>query len=232
MNIKEKRTMRLIEKSPFKAIVVALVVALSLPAQALACTSFVLKAADGAAVYGRTMEWGAFDLNSRLVIVPRGHEFTGHTPDGKTGLPWKGKYGVVALDALERDILTDGMNEKGLVVGVLYLPGFAEYQPYDPETSDRSMGPSDLASFLLTQFATVDEVRGGLEDVRVVPIPEPALGGITPPLHWMVVDQSGKTIVIEYLKGQLHVYDNPLRALTNSPSFDWHMTNLRNYINL
>ena len=27
-------------------------------------------------------------------------------------------------------------------------------------------------------------------------------------------------------------YDNPLGVLTNSPSFDWHMTNLRNYIAL
>ena len=224
--------MKLINKSFIHAIVLALVVSLLLPATALACTSFVLKAADGAAVYGRTMEWGTFDLNSRLVIVPRGHEFTGHTPDGKGGLAWRGKYGVVALDALEKDLLTDGMNEKGLVVGALYLPGFAEFQPYEPETAGRSMGSSDLASYLLSQFAKVDEVRAGLKDLRVVPIPEPALGGISAPLHWIVVDQSGEAIVIEYLKGQLHVFNNPLRVLTNAPSFDWHMINLRNYINL
>ena len=30
--------------------------------------------------------------------------------------------------------------------------------------------------------------------------------------------------------GQLHVYDNPLGVITNNPTFDWHMTNLRNYI--
>jgi choloylglycine hydrolase len=38
--------------------------------------------------------------------------------------------------------------------------------------------------------------------------------------------------VIEPLKGKLVTYDNPLGILTNSPTFDWHMTNLRNYINL
>jgi choloylglycine hydrolase len=230
---KEKQTMNLVNKSLIRAIIAAIgIYSLSLHGQTLACTSFVLQAEDGAAVYGRTMEWGTFDLKSRLVIVPRGHEFIGHTPDGKAGLSWKGKYGVVALDALEKDILTDGMNEKGLVVGVLYLPGFAEFQPYDPETADRSMGPSDLASYLLTEFATVDELRAGLEDVRVVPIPEPALGGITPPVHWMVADQSGKAIAVEYLEGVLKVFDNPLRVLTNAPEFHWHMTNLRNYINL
>ncbi len=229
---KERLAVKLIAKLLKQAIFLALVVCMSMPGNAFPCTSFVLKAEDGAAVYGRTMEWGAFDLNSRLVIVPRGYKFNGHTPDGKAGLHWEGRYGVVGLDAIEKDFLTDGMNEKGLVVGVLYLPGFAEFQPYEPETADRSMGPSDLASYLLTQFAAVDEVRAGLKDVRVVPIPEPALGGLTPPLHWMVADPSGKTIVIEYLKGQLHVYDNPLRVLTNAPSFEWHMTNLRNYINL
>jgi len=62
---------------------------------ALACTSIALVADDGTVVYGRTMEWGAFDLNSRLVIVPRGYEFQGHTPDGKLGYRWKARYGVV-----------------------------------------------------------------------------------------------------------------------------------------
>ena len=52
---------------------------------ASACTGITLKAEDGAVVYGRTMEWGAFDLMSRIWIVPRGRQFTGSTPDGKPG---------------------------------------------------------------------------------------------------------------------------------------------------
>ena len=214
------------------SLMVAVIVSLFVQAPAHACTSFVLKAADGSAVYGRTMEWGTFDLNSRLVIIPQGHEFVGHTPDGKEGLRWKGTYGVVALDMIEKDYLADGMNEKGLVVGVLYHPGFAKYQPYDPKLADISMGPTDFASYVLTQFATVDEVRSGLEKVRVVPIPEPVLGNVPAPLHFMVTDPSGRAIAIEYLDGALRVFDNPLRVLTNAPEFDWHMTNLRNYINL
>jgi choloylglycine hydrolase len=178
------------------------------------------------------MEWGTFDLNSRLVIISRDHEFVGQTPDGKPGVRWMAKYGVVALDALEKDFLTDGMNEKGLVVGVLYLPGFTEFQQYDPEQHDRSMGPTDLATYVLTQFSTVDEVRDGLKKLFVVPIPEPAIGGIPAPLHLMVADQTGKAIAVEYIDGEIKVFDNSLRVLTNAPSFDWHMTNLRNYINL
>lgn len=210
----------------------ALCISSFLPGNAPACTSIVLKAKDGAAVYGRTMEWGTFDLNSRLVVIPRGHKFVGHTPDGKPGLAWQTKYGAVALDMIEKDYFSDGLNEKGLAVGVLYHPGFAEYQPYDPNRADISMGPTDFGNYVLTQFATVEEVREGMKKVRIVPVPEPVLGGVPAPIHLMVADRTGKAVVVEYLNGELRVFDNPLRVLTNAPGFDWHMINLRNYVNL
>src|SRR5215211_6907491 len=81
--------------------------------QFYACTGITLTARDGAVVYGRTMEWGSFDLHSRVVIVPRGHKFIGQTPDGKPGIPWEAKYGVAGLDGAGKDIVLDGMNEKG-----------------------------------------------------------------------------------------------------------------------
>ena len=224
--------MILVKRALTGYLLLALFIPFFLHKTASACTSIVLTADDGAAVYGRTMEWGAFDLNSRLVIIPRRYEFQGHTPDGKPGYRWKTRYGAVALDMLEKDYFSDGMNEKGLVVGVLYHPGFAEYQSYDPAQANRSMGPTDFPNFVLTQFATVDEVREGLKKIHVVPIPEPVLGGIPAPIHLTVIDASGKAIVVEYLNGELKIFDNPLRVLTNAPSFDWHMTNLRNYINL
>ncbi len=37
--------------------------------------------------------------------------------------------------------------------------------------------------------------------------------------------------MIEYVGGKLKVHDNPLGVITNSPAFDWHMTNLLNYVN-
>jgi choloylglycine hydrolase len=198
---------------------------------ATACTSLALKAEDGAIVYGRTMEWGAFDLNSRVSIIPRGHKFTSLTPDGKPGHSWETKYGVVGLDVLEKDFIGDGMNEKGLVLGVLFFPGFAEYQPYDPEQTEMTVSNLQLANYILSMFSTVDEVRKGIEKIQVVSVEEAALGGEVP-LHFTVIDPSGRAIVIQYVKGKLIVHDNPLRVLTNSPPFDWHMTNLRNYLNL
>ena len=37
---------------------------------------------------------------------------------------------------------------------------------------------------------------------------------------------------MEYVKGKLHMYDNPLGVMTNAPSFDWMTTYLNNFINL
>ncbi|MCF8054415.1 MAG: linear amide C-N hydrolase [Deltaproteobacteria bacterium] len=196
-----------------------------------ACTTICIKAQDDAFVCGRTMEWGTFDLHSRVAIVHRGHEFIANTPDGKPGLKWTSKYGAVALDILGKDYFSEGMNEKGLVVSSLFHPGFAQYQSYDLAHASSSMGIGYLVNYLLTQFATVEEVRQGIAKVRVVAIPEVALGGFPAPMHLMVTDQSGKSIAVEFLGGKLTIFENPLRVMTNAPSFDWHMTNIRNHIN-
>jgi choloylglycine hydrolase len=177
------------------------------------------------------MEWGAFDLNSRVAFIPRGFAFKGMTPDGHNGKPWIAKYGVVGLDMLGKDLLADGMNEKGLAVGLFYHPGFAEYMEYEQGQAQNTITAVDVVSYILTQFATVDEVRRGMQDVRVVAVVEEAIG-IPVQAHWMVTEASGKSIVIEYLDGELHIFENPLGVITNAPEYSWHITNLRNYVNL
>ena len=199
--------------------------------QLCACTGITLKAKDGTIVYGRTMEWGSFDLMSRVVIIPRGYKFTGQTPDKKPGFSWSAKYGVVGLDGVEKDIILDGMNEKGLTVGLFYHPGFAVYPEYDPTKAEDSIAPTDVGQYLLTTCESVEESRKAMQRIRVVPVMEEALG-IVPGVHYLVTDPSGKAIVIEFLKGELVIFDAPLGTITNAPSYDWHEINLRNHINL
>jgi choloylglycine hydrolase len=209
---------------------VAFVLAMGLVNSSVACTGLRLIAEDGSVVYGRSMEWGAFDLNSRVAIIPRGHEFSGHTPDGENGRKWTAKYGVLALDMLEHDWYTDGLNETGLAAGLFYHPGFAEYSIYDPTATGNTIGSVDVTHYILTQFATVDEVIEGMTHLAVVGVEE--LFGMPDPAHWMVTERSGRSIVIEYADGKVKFFENPLGVITNAPTFDWHMTNLRNYLNL
>jgi len=87
----------------------------------------------------------------------------------------------------------------------------------------------------LGNFATVDEVRRAVKDIVIVPMPLPGFGsteGQMAPVHFFLRDQTGQSIVIEPIDGKLIVTDAPLGVMTNAPTYDWHMTNLNNYINL
>ncbi len=196
-----------------------------------ACTGVRLIAENGQVVYGRTMEWGEFDLESRVAIIPRGIKFKGITPDGENGLVWEGKYGAVGLDVLKQQWLADGMNEKGLAVGMFYHPGYAQYPDYIKAKANITITAKQVTNYIVTQFATVDEVRKGMSEIMVVPVIEKALG-IAIEAHWFITDATGKSIVIEFEAGEMRIYDNYIGVLTNAPYFPWHMTNLRNYIGL
>jgi len=199
--------------------------------QLIACTGIRLISKDGGVVYGRTMEWGSFDLHSRVAIIPRGYSFTGLTPDGLNGKVYKSKYGVVGLDMIGKDYIGDGMNEKGLTIGMFYHPGFAKYNEYIASEASNTITAIEVTNYVLTQFATVEEVKKGMQAVKVVGVVEKAIR-IVMEGHWMVTDASGASIVIEFTNSELKIHDAPLGIITNSPNYDWHLTNLSNYINL
>jgi choloylglycine hydrolase len=194
-----------------------------------ACTGIRLTAQDGTVVHARTLEF-AIDLQSDVIMIPRGYARTGTTPDGKEGLTWKAKYASVGANGVGMPVLFDGLNEKGLAVGLFYFPTSAGYLPYTAADADKTIAPWELGSWILENFASVDEVKANIGKI-VVPAVVYAGWGFAPGVHYEVDDASGNSIVVEYVGGKLNVYDNPLGVLTNSPSFDWHMTNLRNYVN-
>lgn len=195
-----------------------------------ACTGIQLKANDGTTVSGRTVEFGiSLDLNG--VVVPRHYTFHGTLPDGKTGLTYQSKYAAIGGAMFGASDIADGMNEKGLVIGDFYFPGYAEYAPVTQHNMNKALSPTEFSNWILTQFATVDEVKKGIKSVVIVAT-TPKGWPILPPFHYVVYDKSGKSIAIEPINGELKVYDNPMGVFTNSPTFDWQMTNLANYINL
>lgn len=52
------------------------------------------------------------------------------------------------------------------------------------------------------------------------------------PFHWVVLDKSGNSIIVEPLIEGIKIYDNLLGVMSNSPDYNWHLTNVRNYIGL
>lgn len=198
-----------------------------------ACTSMIFRAEDGTRVYARTMEWGASDLKSEMMLVPRAMVFSSALGEGRTGARWTNQYGFVGVNAGGLAYATDGMNESGLTVGALFFPGFAKYEELRDDELVTTVSNVDLVNYILGNFKTVDEVRQAMPKIRVVRNAEIEKEFGTPlPLHHIVSDTTGASIVIEYVDGKLNVTDNKVGAMTNSPEYGWHLLNLRNYANL
>lgn len=198
---------------------------------AMACTGIVLHAEDGTTVPARTMEFG-FNLHSDIVAVPAGTEFTtlALNPDA-TGFSYKTKYGFAGANGFDKPMVVDGMNSEGLYFGIFYFAGSAELETLTDENRGHAISSEELGNWVLGQFATVEEVRQALPQLTVVGTDIAEIGGVAP-VHYAVTDASGDSIVIEYTKDGLRIFDNTVNVVTNNPSYDWHLTNLQNYIGL
>ncbi len=214
-------------RSTFVGILTA---ALSFAPVAQACTGIRLVAKDGGVIAARSLEFG-LDLHSEVMVVPAGTALTGTLPDGGKGISYKTKYGFVGANAEGMPVIADGMNDQGLYVGLFYFPGYASYTEATKDNAARAMAPHEYANWLLGNFATVEEVKANFNKVVLLPVVFEAIEQVMP-VHFVVHDRSGKSVVIEPLNQSLKIYDNPLGVVTISPTFDWHMTNLRNYVNL
>lgn len=195
-----------------------------------ACTGLKLTSTDGSTVNGRTVEFGV-QIEASIAVIPRNYEFTANTPLGE-GLKYTSKYAAIGLMAFDNPLIMDGINEKGLSVGSFYFPGFAGYSDISYRNKENALSPVDFSNWLLTQFASLEEIKMALSKVIIAPTVEKAWGKTPPPFHYVVYDKRGNSIVIEPIQGTLKVHENPLGIITNSPTFDWHMLNLRNFIHL
>ena len=145
---------------------IALTIMLSIHIQRIeACTRAVYIGPDNLIVTGRTMDWKE-DIMSNLYVFPRGIQRAGYNK-GET-VTWTSKYGSVI--ATGYDIGTcDGMNEKGLVASLLFLPESVYKRLGDKRPV---MGISIWTQYVLDNFATVDEAvnkysHGALEHVTL-----------------------------------------------------------------
>ena len=194
--------------------------------RANSCTGISLTAKDGTNIVARTVEWAASESPSDYLIVPQGFERQSMLPDGKrNGMKYTAFFGYVGLAS--EDYVIEGLNEAGLSAGLFYFPNVGAYPKYDPSQNDVTISDTEFVAWILGSFETVEDVISALSTVRVV-----ATDSRAENLHWRVADKYGRQIVIEYIDGIPMVNENKLGVLTNSPAYDWHITNLNNYINL
>ena len=191
------------------------------------CTGLALETKDGLHLFGRNMDI-EYSFNQSIIFIPR--NFKCVNKSNKKELTTK--YAVLGMGTIFDDYPTfaDGMNEKGLGCAGLNFPVYVSYSKEDIE-GKTNIPVYNFLLWVLANFSSVEEVKEALKNANIVDIPiSENIPDTT--LHWMISDITGKSIVVEQTKEKLNVFDNNIGVLTNSPTFDWHVANLNQYVGL
>lgn len=122
----------------------------------------------------------------------------------------------------------DAVNEHGLGMAALNFPENAVY--FAPQEEADNVAPFEFIPWILGQCQNLAQARRLLSRVNLAAIPFSEQLPLSP-LHWMIADRDG-ALTVESMRDGLHVHDNPVGVLTNNPPFDYHLTNLCNYMHL
>ncbi len=179
-----------------------------------ACSRILYKGTDSLMIVGRSLDWRT-PIPTNIYVYPAGIAKKGHDLPG--AVTWTSKYGAVYAVGYDGGV-TEGMNEKGLVVNGLFCKGSI----YSNDTNDKRP-PMSLAMFpawLLDMNATTDEAVAVLRKHDFTISGATFDGGTVSALHFGITDASGKSAVVEFVDGNLNIYEGvDIIAMTNDPTF-------------
>jgi choloylglycine hydrolase len=150
-----------------------------------ACTTFCY-ADGGTLVFGRNYDWS---IGDGIVLVNKRNVSKRALIDGAAAA-WTSKYGSITFNQYGREFPTGGMNEKGLVVELMWL---AEAQ-YPAGDGRGAMPTLQWIQYQLDNSATVEDV---LRSDRLIRI---AFNG-SAKIHFLVADANGDVSTVEFLDG-------------------------------
>jgi penicillin V acylase-like amidase (Ntn superfamily) len=168
-----------------------LIILVMLQNVSFAYTTFFLKK-NGQMVFGRNYDWvtaiGMINTNLRGVIK--------HSLDleHRNVLQWQSKYGSVTFNQYGREFANGGMNEKGLVVELMWL----NESKYPAPDNRPGLSVLQWIQYQLDNCSSVDEVIATDKKVRIV--------STGTPQHYLVADSKGNVATIEFLSGKMVVH--------------------------
>ncbi|HET9744697.1 MAG TPA: linear amide C-N hydrolase, partial [Chitinophagaceae bacterium] len=169
------------------------------------CTTFFINK-DGQMVFGRNYDW---ITDAGMVCTNlRGLSKTSlKTENGET-VSWVSKYGSITFNQYGKEFPTGGMNEKGLVVELMWL----DETKYPGNDGRPAVGVLQWIQYQLDNCSTIEEVIAADKRIRISPTG-------TTPLHYLIADANGNASTIEFLDGRMVFHkgsDLSLPVLTNS----------------
>ena len=191
------------------------------------CTAMTLQTQSDDIFFGRTMDF-SHDILPQFYKIPNSFEWN----NSLNNCTMRDSYGFIGLGQVLDGMfgLFDGVNEKGFAAAALYFAGYAQYSTAPTNKSAEAIASIDFLHYILGNCASVNELSTLLKGITIVGITDPITNTIAP-LHWIATDRSGACVVIESTNKGLNLFNNPIGVMANSPDFQWHLTNLINYMN-
>ena len=185
---------------------VALIGLLSPDRPAGACTTFATEVGNELIV-GKSYDWHTGD---GLLVVNQRQRGKQALVDPQTGLQparWVSRHGSVTFNQYGRELPLGGMNERGLVIEIMWLEA-ARYGK--PVAGRPTVNELQWIQLLLDTTATVPEAIAAARELQVAKV----YGAV----HYLACDRSGACATFEHLDGRLRIHQGkrlPVRALTN-----------------
>lgn len=186
------------------------------------CTAVTYQTRDH--YFGRNLDLEC-SFRETVTITPRNYAF-----HFRKAASLETHYAMIGMATLIDDypLYYEATNEMGLSMAGLNFPEIASY--LTTRDGMDNITPFEFIPWILGQCSTVAEAKERLVNLNLVNIPfSPQLP--LSPLHWIIADRQ-YAITVEPMEDGLRIFDNPIGVLTNNPPFDFHLYNLRNYLNV
>lgn len=188
-----------------------------------ACSRVLYVGQDSLRIVGRSLDWKT-PIPTNLYVYPRGISKVGN--DSADAVKWKSRYAAVYAVGYDGGV-TEGMNEKGLVVSGLFCKGTV-YEN-DSTTGRPPMSMAMFVAWLLDMNATTQEVVDVLQKRDFSISGATFDGGTVSTLHWGVTDATGDCCMFEFDHGDIRIYrGQDMLVLTNDPTYP-QMTAINDY---
>jgi penicillin V acylase-like amidase (Ntn superfamily) len=187
---------------------ILLLLALSLSKSVVACTTFFINTPTEK-VFGRNYDW--MIGTGQIIENKKGLLKKSMVKPGETSISWTSKFGSVTFNQFGKEFPLGGMNEKGLVVEVLWL----EESKYPAKDTRKSINELQWIQYQLDNYSSVSEVINSDKFLRI----NSEQGN----LHYMLADKTGNSAVIEFIDGKTVITQGEnlqYKVLTNNTMND------------
>lgn len=186
------------------------------------CTAVTYKTRNH--YFGRNLDL-EYSYRETVTITPRNYPFR-----FRKAASLEMHHSMIGMATVIDDypLYYEATNEKGLSMAGLNFPGIATYLP-EKDGMD-NIAPFEFIPWILGQCSTITEAKEQLTNLNLVNIPFSQQLPLSP-LHWIIADRE-QAITVEPMEDGLRIFDNPVGVLTNNPPFDFHLYNLRSFLNV